>query len=198
MRTTEVDYWNKEAIQKTGKNYRDNIFKRQAIARRIYDINWINQNVLEIGIGLGIIAATIRIITLNNVNYVATDVSDIYAKHGKERLGIDVRHTDILNLPTIDGGFTRVLALDSLEHVRPEDREQGYKNISNVMAEHSTIIMNIPCEDSYHDPEFDYGFTMSDLDVLRKTTNTELIFWERYVVKALSGDITYVWAILGR
>jgi len=56
MRTTEVDYWNKEAIQKTGKNYRDNIFKRQAIARRIYDINWINQNVLEIGIGLGIIA----------------------------------------------------------------------------------------------------------------------------------------------
>jgi len=195
MRDSESAYWDSEAKIKLEKS-RDNVWKRAAIASRIFSIPWHNARVLEIGAGQAAIAAALKFIYLNNLKYVGTDVSKMYCDYCKERLGMNMIHTDILALPKIDGGFTRVIALDSLEHIRPEDREQGYKNIGNVIAEDATMVINMPLNESYHDPQFDYMFGVNDVARLCELAKMEVVSWETYNINAPSGKAFYGWIVL--
>lgn len=197
MRKEESEYWDSQARISP---IMDNIFKRPPIASRLLtDGDLIGKKVLEIGIGLGNTMASIQLLVLNNFSFTATDVSPKYVDFNKRHLATGkVYQTDILNLPSIEGGFERIICLDSLEHVRPEDREKGFKEMNRVMAEHCRILINLPTDVSRHDPEFDHGFTLRDLALLEELTNTNLIKFDRYRVDPPSGTVYYKWAVLER
>jgi hypothetical protein len=199
MRPPECAYWD-DVYQSRG--FMDNLRKRGEIAHRIFAITWLSKKILEIGVGLGTIASSIHVINLENVKYVGTEVSPIMSERCRKMMRLNVVNTDILNLPSIEGGFDRVIALDSLEHIRPEDREQGYRNIGSVMAENATMVINMPLSKGSHDQEFDYPFGLSDIDVICQLADLKLIKYERYgiIFPREDGDVLlrYAWVVLKR
>lgn len=164
MRPTEVEYWDelaKNRIYKDG-GIVDNPVKRVPMARAMMGYSWAGAKVLEIGIGAGLTAAALRFLTAGTMTYLGTDLSPAFCENAA-RFGLKAVQADVTKLPGEDGEYTRVMALDSLEHVRPEDREAGYKEIVRVMAPGGVLFINIPLNESMHDNEFDHGFGLVDL-----------------------------------
>jgi SAM-dependent methyltransferase len=199
MRPEECHYW--DGVYEA-RNFLDNYRKRGAIAHRIFAIDWLSRRILEIGVGLGTIAAAIHTITLENVKYIGTEVSPVMAERCSKMMRLNVANTDILNLPSVEGGFDRVIALDSLEHIRPEDRKQGYKNIGSVMAENATMVINMPLSIGSHDQGFDHPFGLEDIDALCRLADLKLAKYERYSISYPKGDgevlLRYAWVVLKR
>jgi cyclopropane fatty-acyl-phospholipid synthase-like methyltransferase len=195
MRQEEWEYWDKEAKD---KETRDNVWKRAAIIQRIFKLEWLYHRILEIGTGGGTIAGVLHYIYLNNIEYRGTDVSKVYCERAREFLKLNMTHTDILNLPTIKDGFTRVIALDSLEHINPEDRDQGYKHLGDVLAEDCTMVINMPMNETGHDLRFDHDFSAKDIVRLGELARMELASFDVYSIDVPSGKAHYGWAVLQR
>jgi ubiquinone/menaquinone biosynthesis C-methylase UbiE len=197
MRPNEVTYWDGVA---TARKWDDNIWKRQEIVRRLLKLDLIERSVLEIGVGLGTAFGAIHVALLRHVNYLGTDLSTKFVRGANAAWALNTVQADITHLPGDDHSYDYVVALDSLEHVRPEDRITGYKEISRVLKKTGAmIVLNIPLEVTLHDKEFDHGFDDSDLFTLLKATGMRLQFYEAYTIMAYdTTPCSYAWAIGGR
>jgi SAM-dependent methyltransferase len=167
MRQTEVDYWDQVA-EKTapepGMVY-DNWLKRRVLAQLLLKCDWIKQKVLEIGVGNGVSACMLAMSCGRMWDYIGTDLSPKFMASA-ENFGLKMVQADVLSLP--EGQFTRILALDSLEHVRPEDRPEGYRNIAERLSPQGLLFINMPKNMSLHEDEFDHGIDVSDVAMLEK------------------------------
>jgi SAM-dependent methyltransferase len=191
----ESAYWDAQAHERAVLRQRDNIWKRERICERLFRESWIDERVLEIGTGLGTAAAAVQAAILGKWVYTGTDVSATFCQQAKKYFGFHVEHTDILALPRTEGGWTRVWAFDSLEHIRPEDRELGWDELAEVMAPECRITINMPLDDnSQHDKRFDHPFGLGDLERIMDHTGCDLRLYEPYSVRGLH----YAWVVLGR
>jgi SAM-dependent methyltransferase len=166
----ESDYWDWVAEQVfTGGQIRANIHKMEQILWRVLRAgSMIDQRVLEVGLGLGLVASTINVVLLGKWKYRATDMSPIFVKNAVDNFGFDVVRTDVTCLPGADGEYTRVLCFDSLEHVHPEDRQAGYAELARVTAKGGLLLINMPLsEDQFHDIQFDHPFGAPDFAMLK-------------------------------
>lgn len=162
MREREIEYWNAVAnkVFKNGK-IRDSFQKRELINKFLCGVTWYNERVLEIGVGVGVNANALSMACGKHWDYTGVEMSPRFIEIAKKYFDLNVVQGDILSLP--EGKFTRVIALDSLEHVRKEDRKEGFKAIVDRMAEDAYLLINMPCHRSSHDEEFDHGFDLRDL-----------------------------------
>lgn len=200
-RPEESGYWDSEARQTfRGGKLHDNTWKREKIVHRLLKDSWIDETVLEIGIGSGVAASVLSLLGLNPRRYIATDVSEVFVSHAKEVLELKAIQADLLHLPRCEGGFTRVIALDSLEHVRPEDRMTGFKDLGGILAPHARIYINMPLSETRHDLKFDHPFGLEDLALLEINAGVRLESYERYSVQVpkLDKPIEYGFAVLDR
>jgi SAM-dependent methyltransferase len=197
MRQTEIDYWDKVAKERCLSDgaINDNWLKRQAMMAFFAKYTWMHERVLEIGVGAGVSAAMLKIACGGMWSYIGTDLSPEFAKATWDQWRLKVVQADVLTLP--EGSFTRVLALDSLEHVRPEDRAQGYDNIVSRMADGAIMFINIPPHRSLHDEEFDHGFDLRDLHEL-EARGLSLQKYDTYSCHYKSYSRRYAMAILSK
>ena len=196
MRPAEVEYWDKQAAGRfVGGAISDNWMKRQVMMAFFCKYNWLKQSVLEIGVGAGVSAAMLKISCGGLWKYIGTDVSPEFCKAAKEAWRLNVVQGDVLSLP--EGKFSRILALDSLEHVRPEDRPKGYDNIADRLEENGALFINIPLTKSLHDEEFDYGFDLGDLKMLEER-GLSLETYDTYVCHYVDEVRKYAMAILSK
>lgn|SRR5574341_72087 len=198
MRPTEVEYWDKiaEQVCRPGeKGFYDNWLKRRIIGQFLLKSEWSGKKVLEIGVGCGATAALLALACGRNWEYIGTDLSPKFADAVKSIFNLKVVQADVLNLP--DGKFDRIVALDSLEHVRPEDRPQGYRNIAERMADDGMLFINMPYNRSLHKEEFDHGIDLRDLAML-EDVGVKLCKYELYQVQYADYLRTYGFAVLGK
>jgi SAM-dependent methyltransferase len=151
---------------KDGNSVTDNVHKRgQIVGHLLSSCDWINKRVLEIGIGVGTTMAAMSVAMLGQWKYTGTDMSAKFVARAKD-YGTDAVRTDICHLPGDDGEFDRVIALDTLEHVHPDDRRQGYAEVARVTAVGGLLLINMPLQEhlySKHESEFDHRFGLDDL-----------------------------------
>lgn len=164
MRQAEVAYWENMAKERilSGGRVVDNPVKRVPMVKAMLGYSWSAHKVLEIGMGAGLTASALNFLTCATMDYLGTDLSPAFCENAA-RFGLKAVQADVTKLPGEDGTYTRVIALDSLEHVRPEDRDSGYKEIVRVMASGGVLFINIPLDESSHETEFDHGFGLQDL-----------------------------------
>lgn len=184
-RERESEYW--EAVAKTvlGDDFSkisDNVHKRgQVVGKLLCSASWIGQEVLEIGVGASMTAGAIRQAIMGEWNYIGTDMSPHFVKHAQD-IGFEAVRTDIKSLPGKDGQFTRVMALDTLEHVNPEDRIEGYAEVARVTAKGGLLLINMPLEEeihSQHEKEFDHKFGLNNLHEIEES-GFQLKSYDRY------------------
>jgi SAM-dependent methyltransferase len=182
MRQAEADYWDKvaEAVTVGQDAISDNWEKRQILAQYLLKCRWSGQRVLEIGVGHGVTAATLALSCGRMWQYIGTDLSLKFAESAKRMFKLHVVQADVLSLPA--GSFTRILALDSLEHVRPEDRPDGYKAIAERLERGGLLFINLPITESKHEDEFDHGIGLQDLVMLEKS-GLRLHKYDHYAIR---------------
>lgn len=197
MRQTEIDYWDNVASARmlSGGGVYDNWLKRMAMMAFFAKYNWMHERVLEIGTGAGMSASMLKLGVGGIWSYTGTDVSPEFCRKTKEQWSLNVVNADVLSLP--EGKFTRVLALDSLEHVRKEDRPKGYDNIVERMDDGAILFINIPLSESQHENDFDHGFDLTDLHELQKRGLT-LHKYDTYACHFKDHDRHYAMAILSK
>lgn len=165
MRSSEIEYWDSVAsnlVEGDGR-MRDNWNKRELLNRFLSKISWNGKKVLEIGVGCGVSAGALRVSLGGNWTYIGTELSPIFIKSARNSFGLNVIQADILSLPA--GPFDRIVALDSLEHINPEDRMDGYKDIVDRMNDEALLVINMPVNRSAHSRDFDHGFDLRDIAV---------------------------------
>lgn len=193
MRPAESAYWDEVAEQTGHKGgFRDNIWKRQAIMRRLLAHDFIGKCVLEIGVGNGLTMAALNLLILGNMDFRCTDVSDEFCKLVRDRWKFKADHTDVCALP--DGPFDIIVALDSLEHVRPEDRQKGFQEIERVLAPAGKVLIHGPLSETQHNLEFDHAFDVCDVEMLRMAVGGRMQKWEEYDCDMPGGVRRYFWA----
>lgn len=198
LREPEVAYWGHVArdIKLVDGEITDNIWKRQELVRRLLDYNWIGETVLEIGVGGGLTAAVLNLLVLGKMNYLGTDVAPEFCDYANKRWKFQMVMADVTHIPAEPAQFTRILAFDTLEHVRPEDREAGNKEIKRLLAPYGMVMLNIPVEGSAHDDEFDHGYTRDDAEKLADDAGLKIVRWEPYCAKTPAQTLNYVFAVL--
>lgn len=199
MKPFGAEYWDNVArTALAGGFILDNQHKRELILAHLMRESWIGQRVLEIGVGTGVTAAALTVTSLNYRRYVGTDCSAEFCRCAQENFNLSVVHTDVRSLPRIDGGFTRVIALDSLEHVPPEHRAQGYAEIGAAMAPNAKMLVNMPLGHSYHSDDFDFPFGLDDILALMRTAGLELRLYEEYGTLIKNKPWRAAWVVLER
>lgn len=182
-RERESEYWDKVAEHVfSGKGVSANIHKVEQVVGRI--LRWasmIDQDVLEVGTGCGLTAAVLNMACLGRWRYTGTDTSQVFIDGLKKTFPLKVVKADITSLPGEDGQYSRILCLDSLEHVHPDDRPQGYAELARVAADHAVLLINMPLWQGFHEPEFDHPFGPADFAML-EAAGFELRHFDAYAV----------------
>ena len=197
MRPEESAYWDHVAVHVKGKGrgeLNDNIWKRCEIVGRVLAHRPVHARILEIGAGQGLGAAVVNLCTNGRMQYTGTDVSAEFCKFVALRWKLNVAQTDILNLP--DGPFDMIWAFDTLEHVRPEDRPAGYREMGRVLGPHGLVLLNVPMDESGHPDEFDWGMKEREVFDIAEATNTRVVKFEPYHIEEVG--LSYLWAELLR
>lgn len=192
---SETAYWehvSKPLISENGIKA-DNLWKRRHQVERLLRYTWLEQKVLEIGVGNGIVAASIQMTVQALWDYIGTELSENFRKSVASMFQLKTVEADVRELP--DGPFTRIIALDSLEHVRPEHREEGYARIAAVAAPGCLLFLHYSHSQSHHVKEFDHAFGLEDLTRL-EGVGFKLRNFERYACAHPNGALDYVFAVL--
>lgn len=193
MRKGEEAYWDGVAASVIhGDGVKDNWLKRQLLNQYLSKCLWSGQKVLEIGVGAGINASLLSISCGHDWDYIGTDVSPRFVEYARG-FGLNVIQADVLSLP--EGPFTRILALDSLEHVHPDDRPEGYRAIAQRLVPGGLMFINLPVSRSIHDADFDHGIGLSDLVAL-EANGLIVQRYERYEIQYGNYRRDYAFAVL--
>jgi SAM-dependent methyltransferase len=196
MRQEECEYWDfLYGEQRKNEGFTDNVWKRAAIVSRLLEIDLFDKSILEIGVGLGTTFAAINVILLGRFEYVGTDVSIKYCNFVSSKWQLKTYHTDVTKLPYGDGQADIVVALDSMEHVHPDDRGEGNKEISRVLSDNGKIVMALPYEQTYHDNRFDHPYGLDDITALMKTCNMDLVKHDIYQIPVNGINRKHVWVV---
>ena len=116
--------------------------------------------------------------------------------------GFELINTGIDKLPAKDSSVDYVFALDVLEHVDPDLRLIGYREINRVLKDRGFLIINNPAPGtiSHHNSHYEWGFDLGNLTQLTITGDLELLKLEVYGlrVKTTKGEDLrkYEWIVL--
>lgn len=193
----EIAYWEKVSAPLISEDgiKADNLWKRRHQVERLLRHTWLGENVLEIGVGNGVVAGALQTIVQSQWSYVGTELSENFRKSVASIFQLRTVQADVRELP--DGKYTRIIALDSLEHVRPEHRAEGYARMAAVAAPGCKLFIHYSHSESFHDKEFDHPFGLTDLLELEKA-GFKLRTFERYVCAHPNGALDYVFTVLER
>lgn len=191
----EVDYWETCASKLVSDKglLADNVYKRPQQLQRLLQYNWIKENVLEIGAGNAMIAGALKVSIQGQWSYLGTELAEGFRRHAAAAFQLVTVEADTREIP--GDGYTRILALDSLEHVRPEHREEGYKRIASVAADEALLFIHLSRSPCSHDKEFDHPFGLSDLTML-ESVGFVLNSYERYKCDHPAGDLDYAFVVM--
>lgn len=194
---SEIDYWQTTAAQcvDSERLLQDNVYKRPNQLRRLLEYNWIREKVLEIGHGNGMIAGSLKLAVQGKMDYTGTELAPLFREYIEKTFGLKSVLADVRELP--GEGYTRLIAFDSLEHVRPEHRAEGYRKMAEVAAPNALLFIHYSHSHSYHDKEFDHPFGLEDLVDL-ETAGFAMINFERYLCYHPNGDLDYVFVVMQR
>jgi ubiquinone/menaquinone biosynthesis C-methylase UbiE len=189
----EIEYWENISQQcyKDGKFW-DNVWKRPYQIRKLLKYDWFGKKVLEIGVGNGVIAGTLQALNGSHWDYTGTELSANFRKCAKELFNVtNVVEADVRELPGT--GYQRIIALDSLEHVKPDHRQAGYNKIYEVADKGCLLFIHLSRSESLHDKEFDHPFGLRDFMRLEEVGFT-LDSYEAY--QCITNDMTMDYAFV--
>lgn len=194
---SEVEYWEKRSQMVVNENglIADNVYKRPLQLRRLLDYNWINEKVLEIGTGNGVIAGALQTVVEGHWSYLGAELAPGFRQAARAMFQLDTVAADVREIP--GHGYTRIIAFDSLEHVRPGHRAEGYARIASVAAPGALLFIHLSRSPSYHDKEFDHPFGLADLTAL-ETAGFVLARYERYICRHPNGNLDYAFVVMQR
>lgn len=195
MLAREAEYWERvsNAVICPDGIKADNLWKRRHQVSRLLRHTWLEEKVLEIGVGNGVVAGTINVTVQGMWSYLGTELAENFRKSVASIFQLPTVAADVREIP--GGGYTRIIALDSLEHVRPEHREEGYARIASVAAKDCLLFIHYSHSESHHDKEFDHAFGLEDLARL-EAHGFKLRSFERYVCAHPNGPLDYVFAVM--
>lgn len=191
----EIEYWEKIAKPITSEQglKADNLWKRRHQMQRLLRHPWLQHKVLEIGVGNGVIGGSLNLVLQGNWDYLGTELSPHFRKCAASVFQLKTVGADVRELP--GEGYSRIIALDSLEHVRPDHREEGYAKIASVAAKDCLLFIHYSHSESHHNKEFDHPFGLEDLTRLEKV-GFSLRTFERYPCEHPNGTLDYVFAVM--
>jgi len=195
---SEVAYWDDQASRLVDEHgaVRENIWKRPHQIRRLLQYNWIEERVLEIGCGNGVVAGALSLAVLGRWSYIGTELSSKFRAAASAAFRLKTVEADVREIP--GSGYTRIIALDSLEHVRPEHRSDGYDKIAEVAAPGALLFIHFSRSESHHDQEFDHPFGLKDLSML-EDRGFVLNSYERYSCAHPNvGEFDYAFVVMQR
>lgn len=194
----EIEYWDKvsETYVADRGIKADNYFKRVEQIRRLLEHAWEKEDVLEIGCGNAMIAGVLKMMFLGNINYTATELSNRFIKNARKTFGLDVHQIDVRELHRLEKNkFSRIIAFDSLEHVRPGHRELGYHQIASMAKKGCKLFIHYSDSPCSHDPEFDHPFGLEDISAL-EGVGFRLNSFERYDCYNPAGNLNLVFLVM--
>lgn len=191
----EVRYWEEQANDKVSgpRLLKDNTHKRPQQLQRLLEYNWIDENVLEIGHGNAMIAGALKVAVAGHWDYLGTELAPGFREHAEKAFGLESAQSDIREIP--GGQYTRIIALDSFEHVRPEHREEGYRRVAQVAAEDALLFIHYSDSPCSHDPEFDHPFGLGDL-VQLQNAGFMLNRFDRYLCETPNVTLNHVFLVM--
>ncbi len=201
-KVTTQEYWDATAMHcYSGKSpevtelIRVNFPKVRYIAKKILEYDMTNINILEIGCGVGMVSAMVRLMYMKNINLKATDVSPLFASGAKSMFGLDTYVAQANKLPFKDKEFDAIFMFDVLEHIHPDERKVSYMEINRVLNDGGMMFINNPLDElsTGHNKDFDHGFDSGDLLHLCKLTESSVKLLKEW---GLGVTRKYQWIVL--
>lgn len=194
---SEIDYWSGQSAKCVDgqRLIKDNVWKRMPQLHRLLKYDWFKQHVLEIGHGNAVIAGALRLVAQSSFSYIGTELGAGFREFAEKNFRLKSVEADVRELP--GEGYTRIIAFDSLEHVRPEHRREGYQRMAAVAAPGCLLFIHYSNSTSYHDKEFDHPFGLEDLVDL-ETAGFVLESFEAFQCKADTKIMDYVFVVMRR
>ncbi len=162
----------------------DNFRKRRILNNFLYNYDFEDRKILEIGTGTGVTAAILRL-SYGNLDYTGVDISSEFITMVRKMFKLNMKLGNITSIPVEDKIFEDIFLFDILEHIPPDEREISYRELNRVIKNEGRIFLNSPSDiqESQHNKKFEFGFFSEDLLCLMKVVNMQLLEFKNYYVK---------------
>ncbi len=104
-------------------------------------------SILEIGFGSGLTFLNLNDIykKIHGLDLTCNVgvVKEVFAAHG---ITPDLRNGNVLNMPYEDNQFDTVLLISILEHLKPDELQQAFKEIHRVLKPGGQVVYGVPVE----------------------------------------------------
>ena len=201
---TESEYWDSVAEKVLGydealktNTLSMNQPKIRYIIKRLLEHDFHNKRILEVGHGLGMAAATMKLLYMSFFKYKGTDTSPKFAKAAREIFGLTTCVAKANALPFETEQFEVLWLLDILEHIHPKEKVESYTELSRVLAHGGLVFINNPLSETLHDLDFDHGFDQKDLADFCKVLGAKIFSFDVWTATDKSGgEHAYEWIVL--
>ncbi|MCB0103085.1 MAG: class I SAM-dependent methyltransferase [Anaerolineales bacterium] len=105
------------------------------------------ENILEVGFGSGLTFLNLneKYKTIHGLD-LTCDVNVIKETFASHNINPDLRNGNVLEMPYEDNYFDTVLLISILEHLKPAELEQAFKEIKRVLKPGGQIVYGVPVE----------------------------------------------------
>ncbi len=128
------------------------------------------QRVLEVGFGTGLaflnLAEMYEEIYGIDLTAAIAQVQSVFAPHG---IHPDLREGSVLEMPYADATFDTVLLISILEHLKPHELAQAFREIRRVLKPGGQVVYGVPVEK----PFMVFMFRLLGHDIRREHFSTE-------------------------
>lgn len=167
----EFDYWDRMSGYSILGDHRVryNFRKAQAIMVRLGQYDLAASDILEVGAGMANVAMALCVAgAIPMKRYRCTECGDGYIRFLWDCWGIRADKAKMNRLPYADHLFDVVFLFDVLEHIRPEERAQSWRELDRVMRDSRRVFINNPAKrnPSHHHPDYDHGFGFKEMEEL--------------------------------
>ncbi len=103
--------------------------------------------VLEVGFGIGLTFWNLsRLYRRIHGLDLEVNVAEVARLHAEQGIAANLTNGNVLNMPYDDGSFDTVLLISILEHLKPQEQDQAFRELRRVLKPGGQVVYGVPIE----------------------------------------------------
>lgn len=186
----DIEYWEQQAQKQVyDKKVKVKSGRVAYLLRELLKLPLDSKNIVEVGCGSAFIGYLLSLMFPRS-SYTGFEIAPSYINNP---LPVEIKEGRITNLSYPGKGADFVFLFDVLEHIDPDERVDGYKEINRILAPGGVVVIHNPTKGSKHNQQFEHILGTAEIaSFCNHIENGEIMSWQTLILDGIDNAFNYI------